>query len=74
MARDRRKLGGMVERATYDAWHLFARSRGVDLTALLEAIGRRLGDLDQPDHRLPPIIRDAVQEARSVTWERKRRT
>lgn len=69
----RRKLSGMVDPTTYDAWHLFARSRGVDLSALLEAIGRRLADLDQPDHRLPAIIRDAVAEAREVTWLRKRR-
>lgn len=70
---ERRKLSGMVEPATYNAWHLFARSRGVDLSALLETIGRRLDTLDQPDHRLPPLIREAVREAREVTWQRKRR-
>lgn len=73
MGERRKKLSGMVDPKTYAAWHGFARSRGVTLTALLEALGRRLDTLDQPDARLPPVIRDAVKEARDVGWQRERR-
>lgn len=51
-------------------WKLFARSRGVNVTALLEAMGRRLRDMDQPEARLPDIIRLSLADARVIEAER----
>jgi hypothetical protein len=58
---------------SYEAWRLFARARGVTVTGLLEALGRRLANMDQPDARLPPLLRDAVMEARTIDDDRRRR-
>ena len=64
---------GNLSPTAHDGWRLFARSRGVSVTALMEAIGRRLGDLDQPEAKLPPLLREAVAEAREIDDDRRRR-
>lgn len=75
MAR-RKTLKGDLDEPTHRAWHQFARSYGVNVAAFLEALGRRLGELedrDVPESRLPAILRDAIREARDIEHERGRR-
>lgn len=66
-------LTAMIEAETYETWRLWARSRGVTVTALVEAIGREVGKHDQPDASLPPWLRRAVQAAREIDDDRRRR-
>ena len=58
---------------SYEGWRLWARSRGVTVTALIEALGRRLAELDQPEARLPALLRDVLAEARQIDDDRRRR-
>lgn len=66
-------LTAMVEADTYEAWRLWARARGVTVTALVEAIGRELAGHDEPDANLPPWLRRVVREARGIDDDRRRR-
>lgn len=69
----RKKLGGLVSDECRNSWKLFARSRGVTVTGLLEALGRHLADMDQPEARLPPLLRQAIAEAREIDDDRRQR-
>lgn len=68
------KISAVLSEKAYDGWRLFARSRGVSISALLEALGHVLDDLDQPDGRLPTLVRDAVSQARQIDDDRRRRS
>lgn len=50
-------------------WRVFGGRHGVSVAALLEAFGRRLPVGDD----LPPEVRDAVEEARAIDVENRRR-
>ena len=68
-----RQMTQQLSEESYEGWRLWARSRGVSVTALIEALGRRLATMDQPEARLPPLLRDALAEARQVDDDRRRR-
>lgn len=65
---------GNLTPEAHGGWKLFARSRGVNVTALLEAMGRRLADMDQPEARLPDLLRLSLADARVIQDERLDRT
>lgn len=73
MASRRRSIGAYVSPQARDGWRLFAASRGVSVSALLEALGVALAELDEPERRLPPLVREALQEARVIDARRRRR-
>lgn len=54
-----------------EGWHDFARSQGVSVTALAEAIGFAFTALDMD--RIPARLRAAVEEARAIDAERRSR-
>lgn len=66
-------LTANLEPETHEIWTLFANSRSVTVTGLVEAIGRELARHDEPDAKLPPWLRRAVQEARTIDPARRRR-
>lgn len=66
-------LTAMVEERTYESWRLWARSRGVSVTGLVEALGHELGRHDEPENKLPPWLRRALDEARKIDHDRRRR-
>lgn len=68
MPTDRPTLKGAVDEDTFDRWHDFARTHGVDIAALLEAIGRRLQS-EQP----PGWQRQLVADARNIRADRRDR-
>lgn len=70
---ERPYLGGYVSPEAREGWRLFARSRGVSVTALLEALGPVLAELDDPIDELPAWARDAVRQAREIDADRRRR-
>lgn len=67
------KLTAVLSDQAYNGWRLFAASRGVSVSGLTEALGHLLDDLDQPENRLPQLIREAVREARMIDDDRRRR-
>lgn len=50
----------------WESWDRLCASEGVTLTALLEALGRELGDQWQPTQRV-------LKAAREIDWERRSR-
>ena len=70
MPTDRPVLRGAVDEDTLDRWRTFADVHGLDISSLLEAIGRAL---PRPGERLPGWLQAAVSEARRVRAERKDR-
>lgn len=72
----RRRLPQMTAHLTEDArttWKLWARSRDVTVSALLEALSEELAGLDGPDGGLPPVLRRAVVRGREIEAERRER-
>lgn len=65
---------GNLSDEAFGGWKLFARSRGVNVTALIEAMGRRLAEMDQPEARLPDLLRLSLAEARVIEAERLERS
>lgn len=53
-----------------DLFRDFADQHGVSVSALLESFARRL---PPPETKLWPRLRDAVEEARAIDVERRRR-
>jgi hypothetical protein len=51
-----------------ELWRTFGERHGVSVAALLEAFGRRL-----PVSDLPPEVAAAVEEARAIDVENRRR-
>lgn len=70
MGTDRSKLRGNVDEDTLDRWRAFADEYGLDMSWLLEAMGRKL---PQPGERLPTWFREVVAEARRVRAQRRNR-
>lgn len=66
-------LTAMLDEKTHETWTLWARSRGVSATALVEAIGRQLEQQDGPEAKLPPWLRRAIRDARDIDHDRRRR-
>lgn len=69
-----RQLHGYVSREAFEAWHSFAESFDVNVTALMEAIADVLGDArDKSERDLPPMLRRVVADARVVAARRSTR-
>lgn len=66
-------VGGNLSPQAHAGWHDFARDQGVNVVALLEAMGQQLTSFDQ-DSRLPSWLRTAVKDARTIGYERARRS
>jgi hypothetical protein len=62
-----------VSQEAYDGWRGFAAVHGSNVTALVEAIGRTLASLDDPEANLPPLLRTTVQQSRLIDAERRSR-
>lgn len=54
-------------------WDLFAKSRNVSVTGMLEALGPILDRFDGPDEDLPPLVLAVVLRAREIDHARRRR-
>ena len=72
MASDRRALHAYLSKDAHKAWHSFAASHGVSVSALLEALGQELETASDPS--LPVGSADLVASARSVDAERRKRS
>lgn len=59
-----------VTRASRDGWRKFAKKNGTNPTALAEAIGRRLADIEGEP---PPFLAQAVEDAIELADKRLRR-
>lgn len=70
MPTDRPYLRGSLDEDTFDRWHDFANRHGLDVSTLLEAIGRRL---DPTAVRLPRWQTELVADARRIRAERRDR-
>jgi hypothetical protein len=70
-APDRRPLNVFLSQEAFDGLREFADAQHVTVSALIEAIGRVLSTVDET--RIPPLLRRAVQEAREIDIERRRR-
>lgn len=69
-----RQLHGYLSREAFEAWHDFAASFGVNVTALLEGMADVLADATgKPEAQLPPVLRRAVTQARAVAARRSTR-
>ena len=69
----RRQLHGYLSTEAWNGWYGFAERYGVNVTALLEAIGVKLARLNVPENRLPTWIRQIVRDARVVASSRSSR-
>lgn len=69
----RQQLHGYVSTEARDGWYRFAAAHGINVTALMEAIGADLARYSQPDQRLPTWLRHVVSEARAVASSRSSR-
>lgn len=67
-----RQLHGYLSIEAFKAWQSFAQAQDTNVTALLEAIGRKLDTVEQAG-RLPPFLREAVEEARRIAGQRSSR-
>jgi hypothetical protein len=73
-AEDKRQLHAWLSSNALDAWSGFAHLHGTNVTALLEALGRQLGALDdKPFSGLPALLRTAVVESREIAAQRTSR-
>jgi hypothetical protein len=70
----RRQLNVGLSEEARRAWQRVAVAHHVTLTALLEALAAELDGLDEPPlDELPPYLRAAVERARVIDAERRRR-
>lgn len=63
----------VISDEAHDGWRNFAAIHGANVTALVEAIGLTMGHLDDPEEKLPPLLRSTVQEARRIAAKRSAR-
>ena len=68
----RRQIHGYVSKKARDGWYGFAEDNSVNVTALLEAMGVRMGELRRAE-RLPTLFREIVREAMEVAGSRSSR-
>jgi hypothetical protein len=57
----------------HDGWSAFAAAHGATMSALAEALGRRLAILDDPESELPQFVQDILRDARRIAAERTSR-
>lgn len=70
-AQDKRQLHAWLSTSALDGWSAFAHNHGTNVTALLEALGRRLAALDdKPLHQVPALLRNAVADSRDIAAQR----
>ena len=67
------RLNANLSDEAHDGWRQMDALYGVSMTALAEAIGLRLARLDRPEHKLPPIWRELISEARAIKAEHSAR-
>jgi hypothetical protein len=64
----------LLTEEAHHGFHAFARAHGTNASALLEALGRQFGKIDEwPSYRLPELLLEVIADARAVTAERSRR-
>jgi hypothetical protein len=68
--RDRAPLNLTTSREAHEGWRTFVAVHGTNMTALAEALGLALGELDDPEAELPPFVRDVLRRARGIAAER----
>jgi hypothetical protein len=69
----RQQLHGYVSTQARDGWYHFAAAQGINVTALMEAIGLMLSEHADTDARLPLWLRRTVNEARAIASSRSSR-
>jgi len=69
----RSTLNVSISTEAHDGWRSFAAVHGANVSALAEAIGLTLGTLDDPEVKLPPLLRSTVVEARRIAANRATR-
>lgn len=73
MARRRRSLSVFISDEALDGWRTFSRAHGVTVTAVVEVLGQRVGEMDDPAV-LNREWRRVVVAARGVDAERRSRS
>lgn len=76
MAGDERRYKiAEVTATSRDGWRTFGNRFGVTPTALAEVLGIRLAEMAATNREsdLPVLLRELVQDARQVAYERRRR-
>jgi hypothetical protein len=63
----------VITEQAHDGWRQFCAIYGTNTTALVEAIGLTLADLEGPESRLPPLLRATLHESRRIAAERASR-
>jgi hypothetical protein len=64
----------VISDEAHDGWRDFAAVHGANVTALVEASGLTFARLlDDPEDKLPPMLRATVQEARRIAAARSAR-
>jgi hypothetical protein len=64
----------VISDEAHDGWREFAAVHGANVTALVEASGLAFARiLDDPEEKLPPMLRNTVQEARRIAAKRSAR-
>lgn len=69
----RQQLHGYISTPARDGWYQFAAAQGVNVTALLEALGLVLAEQAGPEARLPLWLRHVVRDAQAVASSRSSR-
>lgn len=69
----RQQMHGYVSTEARDGWYRFAAEQGLNVTALMEAIGLILAEQAKPETRLPPWLRHVLAEARAIASSRSSR-
>ena len=67
---ERTPLNLNVSAEAHDGWVAFCATHGTTMTALAEAIGLTLGQLDGPEEKLPPLLRSTLAESRRIAAQR----
>jgi hypothetical protein len=62
-----------ISEEAHDGWRHFCAVYGTNTTAMIEAIGLTLADLEGPESRLPPLLRTTLHESRRIAAERASR-
>jgi hypothetical protein len=63
----------VISEESHDGWRHFCAVYGTNTTAMVEAIGLALADLEGPEGRLPPLLRATLVESRRIAAERASR-
>ena len=69
----RQQLHGYVSTPARDGWYKFASAQGVNVTALLEALGLVLAEQTAEEAKLPIWLRHVVRDARAIASGRSSR-